>query len=454
MLRAVRITGGWVAAVAFLAACTALGWSNSASAQVTVDSGRAVGGVLIDPSGLVQSASPDVLREARKIWEEQLAQPPQALAQAAARRSISLRKLDAELSACLQAGRPIPDEIALLGGLTRIEYVLVYPDRNDIVLVGPAEGWKYNERGAVVGSESGRPILLLDDLVTVLRAVFAPQPSVISCSIDPTPEGVRAVNAVTQGLRGPVNPSAVAKMSARAAGPQRVTLSGIPADSHFARVLVAADYRMKRISMGVDPSPVSGLTSFVSLVQGASRAPGGPMPRWWLAPDYEPLLKDEAGLAWKLQKAAVKTMVEADIYSAEGTREKTVEAAPVHRRWAEMMTAHYEKLAVAEPVFGQVRNCMDLAVTAALIRNENLLGKAGLQLPGLIGQEVPTAQLPAPKAVPAEAVFARVGRSWMFVTGGVMINPWEIAGRSQTDGSLANARSEIAYPDGDAWWAN
>jgi len=454
MLRAVRITGGWVAAVAFLAACTALGWSNSASAQVTLDNGRAVGGVLIDPSGLVQSASPDVLREARKIWEEQLAQPPQALAQAAARRSISLRKLDAELSACLQAGRPIPDEIALLGGLTRIEYVLVYPDRNDIVLVGPAEGWKYNERGAVVGSESGRPILLLDDLVTALRAVFAPQPSVISCSIDPTPEGVRAVNAVTQGLRGPVNPTAVAKMSAQAAGPQRVTLSGIPADSHFARVLVAADYRMKRISMGVDPSPVSGLTSFVSLVQGASRAPGGPMPRWWLAPDYEPLLKDEAGLAWKLQKAAVKTMVEADIYSAEGTREKTVEAAPVHRRWAEMMTAHYEKLAVAEPVFGQVRNCMDLAVTAALIRNENLLGKAGLQLPGLIGQEVPTAQLPAPKAVPAEAVFARVGRSWMFVTGGVMINPWEIAGRSQTDGSLANARSEIAYPDGDAWWAN
>ncbi len=454
MLRAVRIPKGWIAAVAFLAACTALGRSNTASAQVTWDNGRAVGGVLIDANGLVQSASPDVLREAKRVWEENLAQRPQALAQSATRRSVSLRKLDAELSACLQAGRPIPNEIALLGGLTRIEYVLVYPERNDIVLVGPAEGWKYNERGVIVGSESGRPILLLDDLMTVLRAVFAPQPSVISCSIDPTPEGVRAVNAVTRGLRGPVNPAAVAKMSTQAAGPQQVTLSGIPADSHFARVLVAADYRMKRISMGVDPSPVPGLTSFVSLVKGASRAPGGPMPRWWLAPDYEPLLKDEAGMAWKLQKAAVKTMVEADIYSAEGVREKSVEAAPVHRRWAEMMTAHYEKLAVAEPVFGQVRNCMDLAVAAALIRNENLLGKAGLQLPGLIGQEVPTAQLPAPKAVPAEAVFARVGQGWMFVTGGVMIDPWEIAARSQTDGSLANARTEIAYPEGNTWWAD
>ncbi len=454
MWRAERIAWCWVAVVAGSVVSLATNWSQPALAQVTLDTNnRAVGGVMIDASGMVQSASPDVLREARKVWEENLTRPSEGLAQATARRSISLRKLESELATCLKAGQPIPAEIALLGGLTRIEYVLVYPDRKDIVLVGPAEGWRYNERGAVVGSETGRPILLLDDLITALRAALAPQPSVISCSIDPTPEGVRAVNAVTRGFRGPVDPTSIARRSAEAAGPQRVSLTGIPADSHFARVLVAADYRMKRISMGVDPSPIQGLTSFVSLVQGMSRVPGGE-PRWWLAPDYEPLLKDEAGLAWKLQKAAVKTMVEADVYSAEGNREKTVEAAPVHRRWAEMMTAHYDDLALAEPVFGQVRNCMDLAVAAALIRNENLLAKAGLELPTLVGHETPTMQLSAPKTVPPEAVFARVGRNWMFVTGGVMINPWEIVARSQTEASLSTARSEIPYPDGDSWWTN
>ena len=38
-----------------------------------------------------------------------------------------------------------------LGGLQRIEYVLVYPDRQDIVLAGPGEGWMVDEMGTVVG---------------------------------------------------------------------------------------------------------------------------------------------------------------------------------------------------------------------------------------------------------------------------------------------------------------
>ena len=36
-------------------------------------------------------------------------------------------------------------------------------------------------------------------------------------------------------------------------------MGGVPDTSHFARVIVAADYRMKRISMGLEPAPVAGL---------------------------------------------------------------------------------------------------------------------------------------------------------------------------------------------------
>jgi hypothetical protein len=32
-------------------------------------------------------------------------------------------------------------------------------------------------------------------------------------------------------------------------GPQKITITGVPANSHFARVLTAADYRMKRLAM-------------------------------------------------------------------------------------------------------------------------------------------------------------------------------------------------------------
>jgi len=35
----------------------------------------------------------------------------------------------------------------LLAGLQRIEYVFLAPDSKDIVLAGPAEGWRVNEQG-------------------------------------------------------------------------------------------------------------------------------------------------------------------------------------------------------------------------------------------------------------------------------------------------------------------
>ena len=53
-----------------------------------------------------------------------------------------------------------------LAGLSQISYVFVYPENGEVVIAGPAEGWRYNEYGMPVGVESGRPTLQLDDLVT------------------------------------------------------------------------------------------------------------------------------------------------------------------------------------------------------------------------------------------------------------------------------------------------
>ena len=38
-------------------------------------------------------------------------------------------------------------------------------------------------------------------------------------------------------------------------------ITGVPADSHFARVMVAADYLMKRLAMGLEPSPTAAMRS-------------------------------------------------------------------------------------------------------------------------------------------------------------------------------------------------
>ena len=48
-----------------------------------------------------------------------------------------------------------------------------------------------------------------------------------------------------------------------AVGPQTITVTGVPDTSHFARVIVAADFRMKRLAMNFEPAPVDGMPSFL-----------------------------------------------------------------------------------------------------------------------------------------------------------------------------------------------
>ena len=46
-----------------------------------------------------------------------------------------------------------------------------------------------------------------------------------------------------------------------------------PTNSHFARVLVAADYRMKRLAMNLDPAPIAGFPSYVELLKTGAQGP-------------------------------------------------------------------------------------------------------------------------------------------------------------------------------------
>ena len=42
------------------------------------------------------------------------------------------------------------------------------------------------------------------------------------------------------------------------------------------------------------------------------------MPRWWLAPKYEPLRRDNDGLAWELRGQGVRCLTEQDFLDSDG----------------------------------------------------------------------------------------------------------------------------------------
>ena len=414
----------------------------------------AVGGVLIDPSGMVSNAVLGDLGKLRQMRREIMGDVPEGLARATETRKVSLRRLDETIRQCRETGKPLPAEILCLYGLQRVHHVLLYPEQHDIVLVGPAEGWKIDDHGALVGATTGRPLLLLDDLRVALRAAGGPVRSVISCSIDPTQEGLQRLTAHTKKLRTIGNPEATALGIEQQLGPQAVSVAGVPDTSHFARVMVAADYRMKRVSMGHEPAPINGLTSFLGMMRATGRGMQNMLPRWWLAPDYQPPLRDADGLAWELRGTSVKAMAENDFLDAAGVRHQTGRADPVSQKWAEMMTDRYDELALADPVFGQLQNCMDLALVAALIVKEDLTAKAEVGLPMLIESDgLETADLAAPKQVESKAVLAKKGRNWLIACGGVEINPWAVVEKSERSDALAEVRSQAAAQSGvERWW--
>ena len=444
----------WHTMAAMLVVGITYGRHNPATAQLFQQ--PAVGGVMIDANGVLVNAEVDKVNLLRDLRAKALKEIPADLSRPSKLRKISLRELAAALAEHQQTGGPLPDDIKYLAGMQRVQYVFVYPDRNDIVLAGYGEGWKVGPTGEVVGATTNQPVLLLDDLVVALRTAHDAAQGGLSCSIDPTAEGLRKLQTALKGQKTiGDNPQATIHGIEQELGPQTITVTGVPATSHFARVMVAADYRMKRLAMNMEPAPIAGLPSFLEMMSGGgSRGLSNMLPRWWLATNYDPLLTDGEGLAWELRGAGVKAMTEDDFLATNGDRKHSGKTNPLAQKWADNMTAKYGELSQRDSIFGQLRNCMDLAVVAALIAKEELATRASCDL-GLLASAtgLTLEQFTAPKQVDSKASFLKKGRNWIIsASGGVLIHSWGIADKHEKSESLGPVREKALAASGKRWW--
>jgi len=413
---------------------------------------RAVGGVMIDADGVVSNPEVSELKELQATWQKGLQPVPADLNAWTDLRFVSLRQAESQIAEARTANQPLPDSVRFLAGLLRVRYVLVYPDRQDIVLAGPAEGWRVDTLGNVVGATSGRPVLTLDDLMVALRFAESSYQTGISCSIEPTPAGMQRMRQLAGRLSAQGGPELAARQMEEAVGAQSVIVEGVPTTSHFARVIVAADFRMKRLAMDFQPAPIDGMPSFLDLLRQNRRlgAWNNMMPRWWLAPMYEPLQRDPEGLAWELRGQGVRCLTEQDFLNQAGQRERTGKAEPIAQQWADTFTEKFDELAREDSAFGALRNVMDLAVVGALLAKERLLERSGLQAPNLM-HEQPLEEYPAPRSVPSQASFVKAGRLWVItVSGGVQIFPWQVADRTEVSSTLTGVHH--AEPPTTAAW--
>jgi len=417
---------------------------------------RAVGGIAVDAEGIVSNLEPravETLAAERRAALEKVSLPTGA----GELRSVSLARTIAAITAAREAGREVPADVALLGGLERITHVFVDPEDNDIVLAGPGDAAVIDAAGNVVAKASSRPLLHLEDLITALRTIDAARQGGLTCSIDPTPEGLERVRRflATQRTMGP-DRDAVFRGMEEALGPQRITLGGVPDDSRFARVLVAADYRLKRIGMGLESSGVKSLPSYLAMVPAGGKA--STLPRFWLEADYDPIAHDADELAWRIGGRRMKCLTESDVLARGGVQRGKGGADAVAARWCAAMTTHYDDVAAVHPVFAELVGCVDLAVVAALIQGRDLAGQAGLDLgPLLDAEKLPLPTYDVPASVPTVASGLRKGTTWLLsASGGVTVQPWAFAANvvEAADVAATRATALAARPaTTDApWW--
>ena len=422
-------------------------------------------GVVVDAQGVLRSqlvADPGLTKERRMAAIDAL---PGNLRQPTPLRKVALSRLEAAVAKAAADGRGIPDEIEKLAGLTRVHYVFVYPAEGDtpgeIVIAGPAEPWFTDAAGRVLGVETRAPTVLLQDLAAAVRCFAPGQPRdrLVGCSIDPKPEGLQAMQAFLRQT-GRVNPRAtgaeiVAGMK-EALGTQVVSVQGVSPATHFAHVMVEADYRMKLIGIGLEPAPVP-MKTWIDLAAAGGVAANA-LQRWYFVPDYQCVRIAEDDLAIELVGEGVRLCGADEVVMPDGTRLTANRADKASTTFTESFTRLYPKIAARNAVYAQLRSLVDLAVVAAYMQEHDAYGKAGWAAETLCDEKAYAVEtLPVPREV--ETAINAVWRGNRLLTpigGGVTMHP-----RMALDppnllmdekGEVGAAHAAAAQLPADAWY--
>ncbi len=414
-----------------------------------------VGGVTVDADSVVRGNHKELSEKIRQQINQALAKGDADVSKASDLRVISLKGLEKAIAESMDSGKPLSPEIQYLAGMQRVEYVMVTPENDDVLIAGPGEGWKTDNSGNVVGIKSGMPVVHLQDLLVAMRSVDnAKQSPGISVSINPTAEGSKRYNKIIGKVTAANLNKATISSLEQAMGPQDIVLTGVPRDSHYSRVLLASDYAMKRLAMGLEPSPLRKLPSIMETISRKKMRPNRAAPRMWMECNYEPVAKNEQGTAWHISGQGVRTQTEETKFDADGKQVGTGKKMIVAEQWAEKMTKHFEELSAQVPVFRDLRNAMDLAVISAIIQSEGLLTKVGLELPHIAGSlKTPTFEVP--KTVPSELSYVTSRNSPVLqISGGVIINSWGVAQNDAVKKEMNGVEKVAMNNASDRWWWN
>jgi len=420
------------------------GWGPTGAAVAHAQTG----GIAIDPDGLVRDLLSAGTESPTRPHSSRPTPDTRALAAEVPypRRIVSLRRFEQAcrewLSTQAAPAPPVgewPAELRWWGGLVAIDSVCHEPASGDVWIAGPAVDWPDGTPATDRLPTSGPVCLDLEDWLTALDYAFPRETTddFLGVSIDPTPEGLKRFQQRLQQLsRGDL--SRQHEALAAALGPQVITLYGVDPRSRFALKLLAADYRLKRLSLGLDPAPLAEFRSLPELLVQRRVTGRVPQTRWWLTPGPDVLTTNADRSVWKVdgRRLSVETgpVQGAERETASGpaaNRRRGV--SPVAREFAELATRLYPELVARQPAFAELTNLVSLSLVAELVRHFSELprqngGPGWRPVWWLSGEGVPRTAGPVPsRLAPLVEVRRAEGGSWIVCgSGGVEIRPEDL----------------------------
>lgn len=340
----------------------------------------------------------------------------------------------------------------MLCGITRLSGFVIDPKSKDIILIGKVD--------------PSYPGLQTDDFVVALRyahMIYAKREGNVryytppGCSIDPDPKIIQQLRQVGRGREsGDGDRKATAKQwESIGRQPQKVRVLGVPFDTHFAKVMVDADYYMKRLSNGSVDLSIDGFTGLMPMHIAQAKAnlfsetlltePQHSLNRFWFCPGEATYEEDEGLLL--LRNCQVKLLSEEEYLTSVGEIQGLGRASPIAQRFAESFTTKYHKIAAVRPVYKELEALFRFTALANLIKEKNALSRSGNPLLYLLSQHK-IKNVPVSRMVPGQTRVLEVqdkkqtsnGSEVRYITlmscGGVNMNirPKRIISRSSERG--------------------
>lgn len=425
-------------------------------------------GVAVSPNGLLASLKKEEHTGRLKALgvAARKADLNAEVAQQSDLRFVSLTQLEREASKRLSEGRPIVETMKNLAGITQLKYVVVDQKSRDVLIGGPSEAWRYDSNGNPVGVKSGRPTLQLDDLVTVLRTFSNDGQQNFGCSFNPRPEGLQQLQAFVEksNTRGPLEAGAVrgwVNQLQNQLGPQDIELWGVPRDSRVARVVTEADYRLKMIGIGKLEGGAHVPSIFELLTVEEQKSSKLDALRWWLTMKYDAILHSPDHNVFEIQGPSVQCLSENQYLTEKGERVGTGQADATNRKFAENFTRYYAELAQRDIAFADLQNVFDLALVAALLKNEGVANRINWDF----GSFAPNGMYePAVYAAPREVESVANHRVYrgkdivVQVAGGVrgdlmsVVRDRDMMKSSETLKDMTAQAAPSNLPQGRWWW--